>query len=197
MPKVRWNSIGADDVDGFDRSRQFTPYDGPIPPNAVYQWKIKTLKYAPATADTHDQLRIGLELVPRKGRNEQRYAGYFLMLFIHITPKTQFKYVPFLDAIGVDGRAFAMRTIIDQDGNITSIGKWRNTGNQLIKGQLRDAQEYQGETRKELGWMGPPSDDDDEWSSEDSEEYVDEEDSDEFDEDADDDEEYEDEGEPF
>src|SRR3989304_2103981 len=183
MPKVRWNSISASDIDSFDRSKQFAPYDGPIPPNAVYQWKIKTLKYAPATQDTHDQLRVGLELVPRRNRNEKRYAGYFLMLFIHVTPNTQFKYVPFLDAIGVDGRSFEQRTITDQDGNITSIGKWRNTGDQLIKGQLRDGQEYKGETRKELGWMGPVTEDD-EYNDEDAEES-----SDEFDEDEDDEEE--------
>jgi hypothetical protein len=153
MPRARWG-IRADDVDEFDRSSQFKPYAGPIPPNGVYYFLVKRLKYAAATRDKLPQLRPGLELVPREDSDEDQYDGYYITAFLPVSDKTAFRYVPFLDAIGVTGSEFERRTVIDSDGSITRIGKWRNTGDTLIVGQLGDGTDEKGNSRKEIKWMG-------------------------------------------
>lgn len=174
MPRARWG-ISAGDVDDFDRASQYEPYRGPIPPNGVYEWLVKVLKYLPGTREKHPQLRIGLELSPREDQpSEERYAGYFCMAFIPVTPKTAFRYVPFLDAIGVSGREFEDRTVTDEDGNIKKIGRWRNTGDVIIAAQLADGTDQDGNPRKELNWFGAPDDATDEEDYDDGE-YEDEE----------------------
>lgn len=182
MPKVRWG-INAREVDNFDRESQFKPYDGPIPSNGVYQFAVKVLKYVAGTREKLPQLRIGLELVAREGRkDERRYSGYFIMIFPPVSDKTAFRYVPFLDAIDVTVAEFADRTNTDTDGNIKSIGKWRNDGKELILAELRDGTDQNGNPRKEIGWMGALTDadeydedyDDEELDDEEEDEYEDE-----------------------
>jgi len=190
MPKANWG-VNSQDIDKFDRDSQYTPYDGPIPENAVYHWKIKVLKSIAGTKSKLPQLRVGLELVPRKGRNESKYKGYFVMAFIPVSDKTEFRYVPFLDAIGVTGREFTRGTITDDEGNIKKIGKWRNDGDEIIAAELKTGEDQDGNPRKEIGWMGEPNtepeseedddeDDFDDYDDEDDEEDDDEEDDDDY-----------------
>lgn len=160
MPRARWN-ISASDVDDFDRESQFKLYKGPIPPNSAFLFRIKVLKFVSGTREKHPQLRIGLELVPRRGHDEKKYAGYFIMAFRAITPKSNMFYVPFLDAIGVSGADFADRTITDEEGNVRRIGRWKNDGKQLIYAQLKDGQDQDGNTRQEVGTFEAYEDDED------------------------------------
>lgn len=153
MPRVKWG-VGAEDVDDFDRDSQFKPYAGPEPRNGVYAWKIKVFKFAAGGRGKLPQMRPGLELVPRAGFNEGKYAGYFIMDFIPVSDKTQFRYVPLLDALGVTGREFETATITDEEGNIQKIGKWRNKGETVIIAQLRDGQDDKGIARKEIASYG-------------------------------------------
>lgn len=159
MPRVRWG-VSAKDIDDFDRDSQYKPYDGPIPANGVYQFKVKVLKFVAGTREKHPQLRIGLELIPRNGRKEERaYKGYFIMSFIPVTDKTAFRYVPFLDAIGVSGRDFETRTIANEEGDISKIGQWRNDGQEIICAEIKDTTDQNGNSRKEIGYIGPLNDD--------------------------------------
>lgn len=177
MPKANWG-INSSDVDDFDRDSQYKPYTGPIPPNAVYVWEIKVLKFIARTRGKNPQLRVGLELVPREGMDEDQYEGYFKMAFLPVTDRTAFRYVPFLDAIGVTGREFKDRTITDEEGNIKKIGKWRNTGDELIFAELKDDTDENGKPKKEIGWMGPYEEDEydeDDEDEDDDEEYADDE----------------------
>lgn len=174
MPRVRWG-IKATTVDNFDRDSQYKPYDGPIPMNGVYQFRVKLLRYVPKTADKLPQLRVGLELVPREGRREERrISGFWIMAFLPVSDKTAFRYVPFLDAIDVTGEDFELRTSTDTDGNITRIGQWRNDGKQLILAELKDGQDEKGNPRKEIGYMTYVPDDEEEDEEEDDEDYDDE-----------------------
>lgn len=177
MPRARWG-ISAGDIDEFDRDSQFKLYKGPIPPNAVYLWKIKVLKFVSGTREKHPQLRIGLELVPRSGHDEKRFAGYFIMSFRAITPKSNMFYVPFLDAIGVSGTDFAENTITDEEGNVKKIGRWRNTGEQLIYAQLKDGQDADGNKRQEVGLF--EAYDDEELDDTEEEEYEEQEEAEDF-----------------
>lgn len=174
MPKVNWG-VRAADIDNFDRDSQYAPYDGPIPPNGVYQFKIKVLKSIAGTREKNPQLRVGLELVPRKSRkNERAMQGYFIMAFLPVTERTQFRYVPFLDAIGVSGREFERGTITDEEGNVKKIGRWRNNGDEIIKAEIKDDTDQNGNPRKDIGWMGaltdedPADEDDDGYDDDDS-----------------------------
>lgn len=179
MPKVKWG-IDANDIDDFDRESQYAPYQGPEPKlNTVYHWRVKIARYIAGTREKKPQLRLGLELYPRAGRNEDQYAGYFIMAFIPVTPRTQFRYVPFLDAIGVTGDDFASKTRTDMEGNITRIGPWRHDGNTLIAAQLESDEDENGNPRTKVGWIGEPIDseeidDDDALDSDDDEEELDE-----------------------
>lgn len=173
MPKVNWG-IPAGTVDDWDRSTQYTPYDGPIPPNGVYLWLINRLIFVAPTEDKFPQLRIGLQLQART-KEEKRYQGYPLLLFRSISDRNPMFWVPFLDAIGVSENEFRQRTIADQDGNIKKIGAWGNDGKQTIKGLLKD-DNRDGQTRKDIGWMGAAdekSDDEEDEDWEDSQGYDD------------------------
>ena len=152
MPKANWG-ISAADVDDFDRESRYKPYDGPIPVNGVKRWKVKRLTFIAATGTKKPQLRVGLELIPRT-KEEKPYAGYYITAFLPVTPKTTFRYVPFLDAIGVSGREFENGTITDEEGHIKKIGRWRFTDDVHIMGELKDDVDGQGNPRKDIGWMG-------------------------------------------
>jgi hypothetical protein len=185
MPRVDWG-VNERQVDDFDREAQYKPYTGAIPPNGVYKFKVKKLQHVSGTRDKNPQLRIGLELVPRN-RDEKKFSGYFIMDFAPVTERTQFRYVPFLDALGVTAKEFARNTITDQEGNVTKIGRWRNDGDAEILAALADDADQNGAPRKKIGWMGsldsePEDDEDDEYSDEydDDEEIDDDEDGDEW-----------------
>lgn len=186
MGIVRWN-INAADIDNFDRSKQIKPYAGPLPPAAVYLWRIKVLKFVDGTKEKLQQLRVGLELVPRKGMNESKYAGYFVMAFIPVGSNTNFRYVPFCDAIGVSGTDFTKRMRADSEGNVQRIGRWTHDGEQEVLAQLIDGSDERGNPRKEVNdrtimspdaYDGQDDDEDEEGydEDEDEEEYADDED---------------------
>lgn len=149
MPRANWG-IDASDVDDFDRDSVYKPYTGPVPPDAVYLFLIKKLQFVAADRKKLPQLRVGLELVPREDADEERYDGYFIMDFLHISDKTKFRYVPFLDAIGVSGKEFTTRTVTKEGGEIVKIGAWRNTGEEYIYAQLTTGTDQDGNSKKEI-----------------------------------------------
>lgn len=160
MPRVNWG-IDAEVIDEFDRESQFSPYTGPIPPNGVYQWRIKVLKSAAGTGEKFPQLRVGLELVPRN-KDENKYRakgqGYFVMKFLSISPDNAWVYTPFCDAIGVKGKEFTRGTITDEEGNVKKIGNWRHDGKTLVLGQLEDKLDNNNNPIKTVGWVGAVED---------------------------------------
>lgn len=175
MPKANWG-IDASDVDDFDRDSIYKPYTGPIPPDAVYLFQLKKLQFIAGSKSKLPQLRVGLELVPRDDEDydDDKYAGYFIMDFLHISEKTKFRYVPFLDAIGVSGRDFTRRTIHKEDGTVTRIGQWSMSDEEYIYAQLVTGEDQNGGPKKEIRVYMPYEDeaddddyDDDEYDEED------------------------------
>lgn len=171
MPRVNWG-VSARDVDSFDREAQYKPYAGPIPPNGVYKFKVKKMQHVAGTREKLTQLRIGLELVPRN-RDEKKFKGYFIMDFAPVSEKTLFRYVPYLDALGITAREFERGTVTDAEGNIVKIGKWRNDGETEILGQLQDDADQNGQPRKKIGWVGSLEDDAPDDEDEDDEDFDD------------------------
>lgn len=195
MPLARWR-VSASDIDGFDRSKQFDRYTGPIPPvGEVFLWKVKYLKYLAGTRTKREQLWIGLELVPRANRDEAEYAGYYCLAFRTITENNQGFWVPFLDAIGVSGRDFVTRTVTDQEGIVQKIGRWKNDGTTLILAEMKNGEDAKGEPRRDFSWFKEAPSDVETYSSDDDFDEDDEEYDDDT-EDSDDDDDYEEEPAP-
>lgn len=181
MPKARWD-IEPDDIDGFDRSSQFTPYRGPQPPRGVYSFLIKKAVFIAPTRDKLPSLRLGLELIARDGTDDRKYSGFYFTAFLPISNKTAFRYVPFLDAIGVSSNDFINKTITDAEGNITRIGRWRCDGETIIDVNIMLEEDNKGNPQWNAKGFYPPADDatydggdedDDEYATDDDEEYAD------------------------
>lgn len=180
MPRAQWG-LSAGTVSDFDRDKQFKPYQGPLPPNAVYAWRVVNAYYAAATDKNLPQLRLLLSLEPRE-RKENRYKGFMCMAMAPVGDNTGFRYVPFLDAIGVSENDFLNRTDVDGEGRIRKIGKWVNNGKTLVAGQLED-NDYEGSKYpKQIGWVGEleeyepdEEEDEEEYDEDDTEEEEDEE----------------------
>lgn len=179
MPTVNWG-LSVKAVESFDRDAQFAPYRGQIPPNAVYRWRVYKLQFFPGGTEKYPQLRIFVELLPRT-KAEGKYRGFRVVSFRAVADHTPFNYVPFLDAIGVTAPDFVNRTKVDSEGNVLSIGRWRNNGKQEIDAQLVSEEDLKGAERKDIKWIGavlddePDDSDDDDYldDSDDDEEYAD------------------------
>lgn len=141
--RVPWG-ISESDIDDFERS-DFKPYTGPIPPvGQFYRFKLKIFRYAPAMDGKNPQLRVGLELEPHTTEHE-RYAGYFIQDYAPVTPQTNFRYVKYLDALGIGAKAFVRGPYrIDDDGNIKRVGRWQFTDPIYLLAKLRatDNEQY-------------------------------------------------------
>lgn len=161
MGKVKWGGgVSAQGIDDVDTSKQFTPYAGPTPPNGVYQFHLKIARIG-ESKQGNPQLILGLELVPRKDRPEdRRYKGYFLMDYIPVMESTQFRVRPFLDAIGVSGKDFVDRTVDDGSDkkNITKIGKWVQNGKQYVLVSIGMGSDQAGNSRMEAKSYVPAQD---------------------------------------
>jgi len=160
VAKVTWGGgVTGRALDEADRS-QFTPYDGPVPPNKLFCFRVKMLKKGKSSND-NPQLIIGLELVPRRTRPEEKqYKGYYITDYIVVLESTTFRVAPFLDAIGVSGREFAEHTSVgpkDDRGSkpITKIGHWVNDGKQFVLATLKDGMDQKGNPRKEIAGYRP------------------------------------------
>lgn len=169
MPKFDWG-LSAGTVDDFDREKQFKPYQGPMPPNGVYKWKVVNAWVAAGTNEKNPQLRILLAISPRD-KAESRYEGFTCMKLAVVSDTTNFQYVPFLDAIGASESDFTRRTDTDGEGRVRKIGKWLNNGKTFVAGQLED-NDYEGSRYpKKIDWVGAL----DEYEPEDEEEEFEEE----------------------
>jgi hypothetical protein len=160
--KVTWGGeVTADTIDKADRS-QFKPYTGPAVPDAVYCWRIKVLKRA-TSSNKNPQLIVGLELVPRQSRPEEKvYAGYFVTDYITLTEAAAWRVASFTDAIGVTGADLIKRTKDtgekDAKGSVelVSIGGWKHTKKELILAQLATDTDPKSKTgRKISGYWSP------------------------------------------
>jgi hypothetical protein len=173
MPKADWG-LSAGVVSDFDHEASYKPYQGPLPPNAVYKWKVINAFYAAPTGDKLPQLRLLLGLTPRD-KSENRYSGFTCMAMTPIGDNTAFRFAPFLAAIGVSENDFYNRTDVDNEGKIRKIGKWLNNGKTFVAGQLEDNDFEGSKYPKTIGWVGEleeyePEEDEEEEEYEDEEE---------------------------
>lgn len=162
MPTADWGINAREIVDNFDweKQEQFKPYTGPQPPLGVYKWRIARMKFD-TSAETYPRWSALLHLVPRF-KAEARFKGYRVWWGAYVGPDNDFAYVPMLTTLltsaGVPekqhARMFEQRTRIDEEGLITSIGKWRNDGKQQILGELTENTSDDGRVFRNIRWVG-------------------------------------------
>jgi hypothetical protein len=189
--KVTWGGdLDAKTIDKADRS-QFKPYAGPPVPDGLYCWRVKVLKRG-KSSNKNDQLIVGLELVPRQSRPDERaYAGYFVTDYITLTEAAAWRVAGFTDAIGVTGADLIQRTKDtgekDAKGSveIVSIGSWKHTKKALVLAQIAKGENNKGKPVTDVkGYWAPEALTEDPTNARDDE---DEDDEDEDDEDGSDD----------
>lgn len=157
MGKVTWgDDLTREALDDVERDR-FKPYDGPPVPNAMYAWRLKVLKRGKAKSSGNTQIIIGLELVPRSSRPEEKpYAGYFITDYISVLESQAFKIAPFLDALGVSSTDFLKRTSDtgekDDRGSvpIAKIGDYVHDGKFILLASIGDDTDQNGAPRKRI-----------------------------------------------
>lgn len=163
MPRSTWGSgaepISREDLENAQGSR-FKRYDGPTVPDGIYAFKINQLRKG-KSQNGNDQLIIGLELVPRKGRPEQvQYKGFYVTDYIPVMSSTADRLKPFLDAIGVSVGDFMDRMMDDGQANrqgskgIQKFGKWVfESGKVFVLAEVETGS-YKGKSRREIAYGG-------------------------------------------
>lgn len=160
MPRVRWGDEEEllEAGENWDPDEQIQPYDGPTPPTGLYHFDVKVLKKR--QGKNFPQLMIGLELVPRKGRSDdKKYVRYFIMDFAPVSPQTNFRWMPFVQAIGVSPSDLIKKCVTDEDGNVTKIGRWvkREKGNVIAVNIVHDPDDERYGGRKVASYFAPKS----------------------------------------
>jgi len=163
MPRATWGSgaepISRDDLENAQGSR-FKRYDGPPPPDGIYAFKVNQLRKGKSRQD-NDQLIVGLELVPRKGRTEQvPFKGFYITDYIPVMSSTADRLKPFLDAIGVSAADFMERMDVEKDANrqgsrsVQKIGRWVfESGKTYVLAEVITGS-YEGKARREIAYGG-------------------------------------------
>lgn len=183
MPIVDWG-ISQGVMDEFDREKQeqYKPYTGPKPPSGVYRWRITQMMVKAEDEERLPQWLVLLELVPRFS-SEKRYKGYKVWFSASIGDNNAFAYTPLCDVLGVTEQQFRRKTMVDEEGKVKSIGRWRNDGKQEILGEIVDnIDENSGKLYTNVRWVGDVSEDQSTVDSDDSDVDDEDVDSDEFDE---------------
>lgn len=172
MPIADWN-LSQGVIRDFDREKanEYAPYTGPKPSNGVYKFRIvkHQMKQFAGDEESHPRLWALLTLIPRT-KEEKRYAGYKVNFSAQVSDDNPQWYVPLLDVLGVSDQEFRRKTRITEEGNIKSIGNWRNDGSQELLAEIRHNEQYTN-----VRWVGPvtdatESDEDEEESEEDEDE---------------------------
>ena len=143
--KVKW---GGDDLESALNDYEddgWEPYDGPRPANGMYTWEITEVRSGVSTNE-FPQLRVFLRLDPGSRRDHKQYDGFTMStkIIVKHDGSTDFRVMPFLNAIGVSVRDFLHNTeagppLEDLDYNgkeeflVKSIGRVRFDGKNPVK----------------------------------------------------------------
>lgn len=136
--KVKWGGQELEQrLNDYEPRSDYRPYDGPRPVRGMYQWNITRVVSGEST-NGFRQLTVFLTLDGNARPHTRKYDGFRMTDRIIVTDdgSTDFRVVPFLEAIGATIREFLNGTEVDpstlaQDRNgkdqydVTSIGKVR------------------------------------------------------------------------
>jgi hypothetical protein len=126
LPKATWgtgnDALTAGDIDNAERSQQYAPYDGPIPPSGLYRFVIKFIKKGESQSG-NPKAQILLELDGSWKPKHKQYDGCPLWDNMPVMKSTGWRVAAFCDAIGATSKDFLSGMIVDEDKKVTKIGK--------------------------------------------------------------------------
>jgi hypothetical protein len=155
MPKISWNAadeeqiLTADDIDNAEDG--FTDYAGDIPPGGVYRFKIKRIKFTEFNSGNQGYLVL-MELDGSWKPAHRKFDGCPLWDRVTMTKAAANFAKAFAAGIGVSSADLISRTIVDEDGVVTKIGKVVPEGKLVYVSVKRG--EYNGEFRLETANTG-------------------------------------------
>lgn len=172
MGKVKWGNVGgdqealtADDINSAETG--YKPFDGPTPAPGVYRMRISLKQQT--SSNGNPMINVMGVLVPRGDRKgENKMKGFTAWGRIPVMKSTAFRVRPLLEALKVSATDFLSKTMTDEEGRITRIGKLNLADGVEVLAELRMGKPYTnsetGETRPaqlELNTFLPLNEDDD------------------------------------
>lgn len=126
MPKISWAASDEDDVvtaEDIDSAEEgFATYTGDIPPGGVYRFKLKRSKYT--QFGTGNQGFNNLLILDGSWKPAHaKYDGCPLWDKVTMTKAAAAFAKAFAAALGVSAADLIARTVVDEDGVVTKIGK--------------------------------------------------------------------------
>lgn len=126
MPKATWgegdNPLTAEDIDGAERPEARARYSGPLPLAGTYRWTLLGLKKE-VSSNGNSMVRVMAELDGSWKPNHKQYNGAVLFDRVTLTKANAPNVANFLDAIGATSADLMNNSIVDEDGNITKLGR--------------------------------------------------------------------------
>lgn len=169
MPKVTWGS--ELDADAIENAEQREQYAGEIPPSGIYRMKIRFMQKT-LSSNKNPLLKVLLVLDGSFKPEHKKYDGCPVWEQIPIMPSTAFRIRELCDALNVTAKEFMDKTVADDEGYITKIGKLRiaDEDRQVMYKAARDDDPEYGlrlaRPKKGAGFL-PFKEDDDEDGDED------------------------------
>lgn len=175
MPKIKWGG----DLTGNDIETADDGYKGKLPPAGLYRFK---LRFAQSTKSSNDNPMLTLLLV-LDGSADKKHAQYNEAPLWHrivVIKKTAGQVRAFCDALNVDYEDFLKKTVVDDNGYVTKIGKLEIKDQDLLIWIKVAHEKYEDEDRLKVARSGmlPYKDDDDSDSDEDDDDADDDADDD-------------------
>lgn len=120
MPKAKWGSVKATDIDNAETGN--AAYAGEMPPRGVYRFVLKFAKEAQSQAGNPKlQMLWLLDGSWREGHSQ--FDGCPLWDNMPVMDNTLFRVKAYCAAIGVTSAEFLDQTVTDEEKQITKIGK--------------------------------------------------------------------------
>ena len=166
---VKW-AIGSEepeDLPGFKSNDEIGK-----PPRGVYNFEITKIQKT-LTANKDDRLVV-TAVISEKDKDKKKWNGYTIWEGFMFVPQSLPYLKRFLKALGISWAEFASKTMAEEDGTVTKIGKVNLAGKTpvMVKAATKD-EVYQGQDRLSItSFIAPPEDADED---EDEEEIDDEE----------------------
>jgi hypothetical protein len=176
VPKLKWGS----DLTSTDVEEASDGYKGKVPPPGLYRFK---LRMAQSTKSSNDNPMVVLLLILDGSwkKEHKQYEGAPLWDRITVIKTTAGRVKAFCDALNVTYDDFLAKTMSDEEGNITKVGKLKIKDEDLLLYIKTGTEKYEGEDRLKVarnGMLPFKAEDDDADSDDDSDADADDDDDD-------------------
>lgn len=126
MPKAKWgageNMLTADDINSAEVSESRQRYSGPLPPAGTYRFTLQSLKQGTSNAG-NAKVQVFATLDGEWKPNHAKFDGAPVFHHLALSKANASNVRNFLDSIGADAADLLERSIVDDNGYITKLGR--------------------------------------------------------------------------